>query len=177
MDYPINIARLLTILRGLLAEPAGRPDDPWQRVIFKPCAPSSGASGAAIALDGVKSFAKDDELRNEVRTILQRSAAKPDRVSVPGGNAYRIERGAVSVPAPLQNEVALVTGAAGAIGAGICRGLLAKGAHVAAADLAREALDNLVRELNPDLPRPLGGGASWDRTPGRCLWMLPMPPP
>ncbi|MBU4285663.1 MAG: SDR family NAD(P)-dependent oxidoreductase [Verrucomicrobia bacterium] len=144
-----NIPRLLTILRGLLAEPSRSSDDPWQRVIFKPCAPSSGASGVAIALDGVKSLAKDDELRNEVRTIVQRSAAKPDRVIVPGGNAYCIERGAVSVPEPLQNKIALVTGAAGAIGAGICRGLLAKGAHVVAADLAKEALDDLIRELNP----------------------------
>ncbi|MCX6993461.1 MAG: SDR family NAD(P)-dependent oxidoreductase [Kiritimatiellaeota bacterium] len=162
MDYPVNISQLLTILRGLLAEPSRRPDDPWQRVIFKLCAPASGASDSAIAdvaiaLDGVKSLAKDDELRNEVRTILQRSAAKPDRVIVPGGNAYCIERGMVSTQAPLQNEIALVTGAAGAIGAGICRGLLAKGAHVAAADLAREALDDLVRELNPTAPGRIMG--------------------
>ena len=143
--------RLLTILRGLLAEPSCRPDDPWQRVIFKPCAPSSGASDTAIDLEGVKILAKDDELRNEVRTILQRATARPDRVGLPGGSVYRIERGVVSAQAPLQNEIALVTGAAGAIGAGICRGLLAKGAHVAAADLAREALDDLVRELNHDL--------------------------
>ncbi|MBU0716460.1 MAG: SDR family NAD(P)-dependent oxidoreductase [Verrucomicrobia bacterium] len=150
-----QIARLLTILRGLLAEPSGCPDDPWQRVIFKPCAPSSGASDAAIAdaaidLGDVVSKAADDELRGQLRIILQRSAVKPDRVIVTGGNAYRIERGVVSTQAPLQNKIALVTGAAGAIGAGICRGLLAKGTYVAAADLAREALDNLVRELNPD---------------------------
>lgn len=149
----LNIARLLTILRGLLAEPSRRPDDPWQRVIFKPCAPSSGASGAAIVgaaidLEGVASKAADDELRGQLRDILPQSTIRPDRVIVPGGNAYCIERGAVSAQAPLQNKIALVTGAAGAIGAGICRGLLAKGAHVAAADLAREALDDLVRELS-----------------------------
>ena len=78
---------------------------------------------------------------------------------MPGGSAYRIERGAVSAQAPLQNEIALVTGAAGAIGAGICRGLLAKGAHVAAADLAREALDDLVRELNQSSPDRVMGVA------------------
>lgn len=147
-----NIARLLTILRGLLAESAVRPDDPWQRVIFKPGAPSSGSSDATIDLEGVKCAAKDNELRNEVRTLLQRSAAKPDSFSVPGGKAYCIERGAGSAQAPLHNEIALVTGAAGAIGAGICRGLLAKGAYVAAADLAREPLDELVRELNQASP-------------------------
>ena len=153
MDNPINTARLLTILRGLLAEPSRRPDDPWQRVIFKLCAPSSGASGVAIDLEGVKCAAKDDELRSQLRAILPQSTVRPVGVSVPGGNTYRIERGAaVSAPAPLQNKIALVTGAAGAIGAGICRGLLAKGAHVAAADLAREALDDLVRELSPASP-------------------------
>jgi NAD(P)-dependent dehydrogenase (short-subunit alcohol dehydrogenase family) len=154
----------------LLAEPARCPDDPWLRVIFKPCAPSSGASGAAIAgaaiagaaidLEGVASKAADEELRGQLRTILQQSAVPTlleVGISVPGGNAYRIERGAVSAQAPLQNEIALVTGAAGAIGAGICRGLLAKGAHVAAADLARESLDDLVQELNQTSPGRIMG--------------------
>ena len=186
MNTDLNIARLLTILRGLLAEPARCPDSPWQRVIFKPCATSAGASGVAIDLEGVKCAATDDELRNEVRTILQRATARPDRVSVPGGSAYCIERhvgrdgqvaacpaaplaplaerlaagrrgGAVLAQVPLQNEIALVTGAAGAIGAGICRGLLAKGAYVVAADLAKESLDNLVLELNQASPGRIMG--------------------
>jgi len=48
---------------------------------------------------------------------------------------------------PLQGRVAVVTGAAGAIGAGICRGLLLQGAHVAVTDLPGERLDALVAEL------------------------------
>lgn len=48
---------------------------------------------------------------------------------------------------PLQNEVALVTGAAGAIGSGICKRLLEKGCCVAATDLPGENLDGLVNEL------------------------------
>jgi len=43
--------------------------------------------------------------------------------------------------------VALVTGAAGAIGAGIARGLLREGCHVAATDLPGERLDALGAEL------------------------------
>lgn len=158
----LNSARLFTILRGLLAEPSRCPDDPWQRVIFKPCAPSAGASGAVLAgatiagaaldLKGVASKVADDELRSQLRAILPRAKTRPDSFAVPGGNTYCIERGVVSASAPLQNKIALVTGAAGAIGAGICRGLLAKGAHVAAADLAREALDDLVRELSQASP-------------------------
>jgi NAD(P)-dependent dehydrogenase (short-subunit alcohol dehydrogenase family) len=50
---------------------------------------------------------------------------------------------------PLQRSVALVTGAAGAIGAGICQGLLEKGCHVAATDLPGDSLTGLVEEWNP----------------------------
>jgi len=168
-------ARLLTILRGLLAEPSGCSDDPWQRVVLKPGAPSERASGGALDLAEVASKAADDELRSQLRAILAQSKARPDMVIVPGGSTYCIERhvgrngqvaacpaagrrgGAVSAQAPLQNKIALVTGAAGAIGAGICRGLLAKGAHVAAADLAKEALDDLVRELNQASPGSVMG--------------------
>ncbi len=47
----------------------------------------------------------------------------------------------------LAREVAIVTGAAGAIGSGIVRGLLREGCHVAATDLAGAPLDSLVAEL------------------------------
>lgn len=48
----------------------------------------------------------------------------------------------------MEGRVALVTGAAGAIGAGICRALKARGCSVAATDVSGDALDGLVRELN-----------------------------
>ena len=92
MEDSINTARFLTVLRGLLAEPSDRSDDPWQRVIFKPCDPSSGSSGVALALNGVDGKLPDDDLRGQMRAILQRAQARPDTVIVPGGSAYRIER-------------------------------------------------------------------------------------
>jgi rhamnose utilization protein RhaD (predicted bifunctional aldolase and dehydrogenase)/NAD(P)-dependent dehydrogenase (short-subunit alcohol dehydrogenase family) len=49
--------------------------------------------------------------------------------------------------AGLAGEVAVVTGAAGAIGSGICRALLEHGCAVAATDLPGKALDDLVAEL------------------------------
>jgi len=49
----------------------------------------------------------------------------------------------------LTGHVAIVTGAAGAIGSGICRMLLEHGAAVAAADLGVKLLDELVAELRP----------------------------
>ena len=51
------------------------------------------------------------------------------------------------VEPPLAGSVALVTGAAGAIGAGVCRGLLAKGCHVAATDVESDRLASLADEL------------------------------
>ncbi|MCX7705998.1 MAG: SDR family NAD(P)-dependent oxidoreductase [bacterium] len=47
----------------------------------------------------------------------------------------------------LKNRVALVTGAAGAIGAGICRGFLRSNARVAATDISKQRLDELVVEF------------------------------
>ncbi|NGZ06841.1 MAG: bifunctional aldolase/short-chain dehydrogenase [Magnetococcales bacterium] len=55
----------------------------------------------------------------------------------------------------LARQVALVTGAAGAIGAGICRELLAQGCHVAAADLPGAGLDSLAEEFNRHHPGQL----------------------
>jgi len=47
----------------------------------------------------------------------------------------------------MDGRVAFVTGAAGAIGAGVCRGLLEANCRVAATDLAGKRLDSLVGEL------------------------------
>jgi len=48
---------------------------------------------------------------------------------------------------PLSREVAIITGAAGAIGSGIARELLEQGCHVAVTDLPGQDLDDLVKEL------------------------------
>ncbi len=48
---------------------------------------------------------------------------------------------------PLSGRVALITGAAGAIGSGIAQGLLEAGAQVAVTDLAGPRLDSLAEEL------------------------------
>jgi hypothetical protein len=58
----------------------------------------------------------------------------------------------------LRGSVAVVTGAAGAIGSGICEALLAQGCHVAASDLPGAALDGLVEDLGRRYPP-----GSWPR--------------
>ncbi len=57
-----------------------------------------------------------------------------------------------TVDPPLAGQVVLVTGAAGAIGSGICEGLLADGAHVVATDLPGEGLDSLTAALDAAAP-------------------------
>jgi rhamnulose-1-phosphate aldolase/alcohol dehydrogenase len=51
--------------------------------------------------------------------------------------------------APLAGQVAVVTGALGAIGFGICRKLVVAGAHVVLTDLDPERLAAAVKELDP----------------------------
>jgi NAD(P)-dependent dehydrogenase (short-subunit alcohol dehydrogenase family) len=50
---------------------------------------------------------------------------------------------------PLRHEVAMITGAAGAIGSGIAQKLLEQGCHVAVTDLPGPRLDALLEELKP----------------------------
>ena len=67
--------------------------------------------------------------------------------------AYQQAKNAPGVAgASLRGSVALVTGAAGAIGSGICEALLVQGCHVAASDLPGAALDGLVEDLGRRYP-------------------------
>ena len=57
----------------------------------------------------------------------------------------------------LGGRVAFVTGAAGAIGAGICRGLLQSNCRVAVTDLPGERLESLVAEFKADFSDAVAG--------------------
>ncbi len=60
---------------------------------------------------------------------------------------------------PLKNKVALLTGAAGAIGYGVCEVLLENGCQIAATDLPGERLDRFVDDLDELSPgRSFGVG-------------------
>ena len=73
-----------------------------------------------------------------------------------------------SKEAALAGQVALVTGAAGAIGFAICQRLIDAGAHVVAADLGGERLDAAVGELDPRR-RGLAAGVVIDVTDERSV--------
>ena len=67
---------------------------------------------------------------------------------------YRgVQHAKLAAPAgPLHDRVAIVTGAAGAIGTGVAAGLLEEGCHVVVTDLAGAALDSLAAELDAAFP-------------------------
>lgn len=73
----------------------------------------------------------------------------------------------------LDGRVVLVTGAAGGIGAALCRSLVGAGARVALADVDEAALDRTVEELGPGPAAPfvvdLGSDDGTAALPGRVL--------
>lgn len=143
-DYEAYVERHRALL-----PPGIRPADPMPRIVL---APGVGAfcAGADAKAAGV------------VRDIARQTLAVKRRIAGAGGSYaglperdlfemeyYALEQAKLgrAVRPRLGSEVALVTGAAGAIGAGIARGLLRAGCHVVATDLPGARLDALAAEL------------------------------
>ena len=164
IEHRASLANLSAVLRGVLAEPSGAEDDPYRGVILKwQSAEDVGAVGPAssLSLEEVQADVPADELREALQKAIAHYEAerhgKPREIRLADGVWAQVERPERSAALPLAGKIAVVTGAAGAIGAGICRGLLAHGACVAATDLNRQALDDLIAELQPDAPGRIVG--------------------
>ncbi len=142
MKKQLNKSQLLTIIRGILAGKSADEDDPFRRVILRPL---KGVR-AALELAGAASGGVEKYRKYLAAKLKAKSA--PVSVGIKGLGVFEVTRD--SGAAPLLNKTALVTGAAGAIGAGICKGLLEQGCHLAASDLAGARLDKLVKGLGDD---------------------------
>ncbi len=105
----------------------------------------------ALAAEGVeyRGLPEDELFRMEYRTLQHAKLRKRTSTAV---GAPSLSGAFLDPAAPLRGEVALVTGAAGAIGTGICQGLLQAGALVAATDLPGKALDALLDDLGTAFP-------------------------
>jgi NAD(P)-dependent dehydrogenase (short-subunit alcohol dehydrogenase family) len=135
----------------------GEPADPLPRVLLLP-----GLGALAVG--------KDVHASTIARDITAHTLAVKERVAAMGGYLGLAERDLFKMEyrafqqakldaarAPLEGHTALVTGAAGAIGAGICQALLEHGCHVAVTDLAGERLDAMTAELGATFgPRVVG---------------------
>ena len=167
------LSRAIPLIRGLLAELSGSDDIPCERVILRTVTGGDArrfvdsdrrnnlklcpvflkkSKKPALYLDLLKSGESVGQTRDKIGAAIRKFSrihgSKPQVVLLENlGILYVEETGREG---PLQNEIALVTGAGGAIGSGICRGLLEKGCHVAATDLSRKSLDTLVGELEKE---------------------------
>ena len=153
------IARVAPMLRGLLAEPTGDDDHPFRPVILKSLARKQ-KSRRVLQLDSLKPDENDEELRSHLTRLLQtKRKAGSKIISINNVGAFQVVK-PKSKPDDdprLVGRTALVTGAAGAIGYGICRGLLERGCHVAITDLPGERFDKFVAEFRKcDAERVIG---------------------
>ena len=143
-----SVEDVVLMLRGLLADASGSEDDPFLRLVLTPAGNASGP--APLVVDDAGWNLPDKELRESLKRSIDEyvktRGSKPTSITL-RNNAYAVSSDPEKPGHPLSNKVALVTGAAGAIGAGICRGLLDNGCRVAATDLSRDRLDDLVKEL------------------------------
>ncbi len=173
------MARIAPIVRGLLAEPTGNQDIPYEPVILKSLmskeavdfagsaknaealeypTPLSEGQNPPLFLDTVDVDSPSEELRKQLGDAIsgysEQHSSKPEIVCFRnigilyvGQKDNKDSREAPTADTPLRNKVALVTGAAGAIGYGICCGLLEKGCHLVATDLPGEKLDSFTADL------------------------------
>src|SRR5438046_621740 len=138
-------ARLAPVLRGALAEATGDADRPWRRMILE-----HRASEATLdtAIGRHTALGDADLFDMEYWSLEQAKLGKAKEAALAG-------------------QVALVTGAAGAIGFAVCQKLIEAGAHVVAADLAGERLAAAAGELDPRR-RGLAAGGGMDVTGERA---------
>ena len=166
-----RLVRLAPIVRGLLADSTGDADLPYSPVIVKSLTNKEAVDFAGSAenaeaaqypaplikgrrpplfVDAVDADGSAEDAREQLDTAIgaysEQFGSKPRIICLAGlGILYVCEKDDTDLP--LRNKVALVTGAAGAIGYGICRGLLENGCRVAASDLAGRKLDSFTADL------------------------------
>jgi NAD(P)-dependent dehydrogenase (short-subunit alcohol dehydrogenase family) len=167
-----RLALIASIIRGLLAKATGSEDIPYEPVILRSLMSKQAVEFAGSAenaetgqypepltkdakpplfVDAVEFGAGAEDLRKQLSDWISdyssKYSCKPAVVCLRGLGIVYVDRRDDSSDLSLKNKVAVVTGAAGAIGYGICRGLLENGCYVAATDLGGEKLDAFSADL------------------------------
>lgn len=167
-----GLAGIIPVVRGLLANPTGDQDMPHEPAILRSLTNKEAISFAdstenakaqeypvplvkgpnpPLFLSPHDFDAEPENLRERVKNAIsdysRQHKAKPQIVCLRGLGVLYVEPGESDSDLPLRNKVALVTGAAGAIGYGICCGLLEAGCHLAATDLPGKKLDDFAADV------------------------------
>jgi len=87
------------------------------------------------------------KISDAISAYSTKHKSKPEIVCIENLGMFYVEKSEDDSKLPLHNKVALITGAAGAIGYGICVGLLEAGCHLATTDLPGKKLDELSADL------------------------------
>ncbi len=152
------------IVRGLLTEPSGNEDMPHKPVLLRCTGAKTQGGKDALCLEAKSLTGQADAVKEQLAKAIQDFASdkgsKPKAIHVTDLGEWIVEKeAAVEGALPLANKVALVTGAAGAIGYGICRALLEKGCVLVATDLPGERLNGFVEDMEQIAPgRVMGAG-------------------
>ncbi len=151
-SQPDLVAGVAPKLRGLLAKPTGNDDFPFQPAILKSISGKKKLP-RALQLEPLLKLGPDEKMRSYFVESLKNYRAKhnsmPEFISLPDVGTFQIvkPKSKSGFDSRLVGRVALVTGAAGAIGYGICKGLLERGCHVAITDLPGEKFERFVAEF------------------------------
>jgi NAD(P)-dependent dehydrogenase (short-subunit alcohol dehydrogenase family) len=151
-----RLARIAPIVRGLLAEPTGDEDIRHCPVILAchagPGDKATDEGNPPLSVDIGDAEQDDDALRELLASAIaahrSQHGCKPKAIRFEGLGSMNVVATAQWDPQrPLEGRVALVTGAAGAIGYGICKRLLESGCYLVATDLAGAKLDEFVSDM------------------------------
>ena len=149
----------IAIWRGALARRVEDEDNPFRPVILQARDADKTLDSSNPPLDYVLNGPdpSDDDIRKTVGRALegyrQKHDGDPPLINFIDHGMMQVVEPCMDPQAqPLENKIALVTGAAGAIGQGICLGLLEKGCRVAVSDLAGDALDRVTEKFAADFP-------------------------
>lgn len=159
-----SLLRIAPVVRGCLAEPTGNEDLPHAMPLLS-C--HADAKGGTARTDRDEAFALDhlgplDDLaafRTRLAEALAARDGKPARLTAAGLGTITVDKPAEAGASPMIGRVAVVTGAAGAIGYAVCLKLLENGCSVAATDLPGEKLDSFAAELAATAPGRVIGAA------------------
>jgi NAD(P)-dependent dehydrogenase (short-subunit alcohol dehydrogenase family) len=91
-------------------------------------------------------------LKNEIGNHVKVKGADLSRIRINNIATINIKKAVRNTAYSVNNKVAVITGAAGAIGYGICSRLLEEGCLVALTDLAEERLNQMVKEFEKLFP-------------------------